>query len=315
MPNAQFYFRGGDSNDRVSPSADNSYAQKGALYRGTNHMGRSVAFEPQRLYNFELQIVGLDKLYTADQPGTGNYNEGDTTGFNGNLMTEGYNNTEGFSNSEFIHFGSAAERILVACSSFSVPDTTFGMIEIPHYNNTTKYAGKVEFGDASLVVEQYLGAFTEQIMTTWARCVYDPKSQNIGFKHDYAKDLFIIEYDSKGGTPRVWKMENAWPNVLPGSDWDYNSSDRRQMTYTIKCDRCIPDYGIDTRSFSAVYSSKSDKTEILRTALNNTALSSDYLTANKWSWNAEAQQYLDANTGKTIPSYYGSSDNNYGDNS
>lgn len=230
--NFDFKFNIANNNTRMNPKeGSGGYTDTGAVYKGTNHMGRLIAFEPQRLYNFEIQIVGLDNLYTADNPGT---------------QTDWSN--------EGINFPSAAERILVACSSFSVPNTEFGQIEIPHYNNTTKYAGKVTFGDAQLRVEQYLGSFTEQIMTTWCRCVYDPKTQNIGYKHDYAKDIFVIQYDSKGGTPRVWKMENAWPNVMPGADWDYNSTERRQMQFTIKCDRCIPDYGIDTRTFGGINS-------------------------------------------------------------
>lgn len=303
MANAKFdYALGvmGNSNDRVDVTNPNSYVYKGALYKGTNHMGRKIAFEPQRLYNFELQIVGLDQLYTADKPGTGNYgnSENEISGtFDGNTRPR---------NAEYIHFASAAERILVACSSFSVPDTTFGMIEIPHYNNTTKYAGKVEFGDASLVVEQYLGSFTEQIMTTWARCVYDPRTQNIGYKNDYAKDMFVIEYDSKGGTPRVWKMENAWPNVLPGADWDYNSTDRRQMTYTIKCDRCVPDYAIDTRTLSYVQDN----------AINSITYSSSKYTSQgytadaNWSWDSESKSYYNETTGNIENGITSSNSNN-----
>ena len=236
MANARFDWQssGIDNNERMLLNSDNSFAQRGAIYKGTNHMGKLLAYEPQRLYNFELQIVGLDRLYTADLAGT----------------------DDGTKENGVVHFGSAAERILVACSSFSVPNTEFGTIEIPHYNNTTKYAGKVNFGNATLKIEQYLGAFTEQIMTTWARCVYDPKTQNIGYKSDYAKDMYVIQYDSKGGTPRVWKMENAWPAVLPGADWDYNSTERRQITYNIVCDRCVPDYAIDTRTFKAIQSNQ-----------------------------------------------------------
>lgn len=282
MANATFdyTFEMGDSNTRVDINSENSYARLGALYKGTNHMGRLVAFEPQRLYNFELQIVGLDSLYTADRPGV----QGDAT-------------------KEGIHFGSAAERILVACSSFSVPDTNVGTIEIPHYNNTTKYAGKVTFDNATLVVESFLGSFTEQIMTTWARCVYDPRTQNIGFKHDYAKDMFVIQYDSKGGTPRVWKMENAWPSVLPGAQWDYNSTDRRQMQYTIVCDRCVPDYGIDSRTFSTILDNSINS--ITKSSTNSTAGSGSTMgwetnavfTTDQayWQWDSNKKAYVNAN--------------------
>ena len=181
------------------------------------------------------------------------------------------------------------------------------MIEIPHYNNTTKYAGKVEFGDASLVVEQYLGAFTEQIMTTWARCVYDPKTQNIGFKADYAKDMYVIEYDAKGGTPRVWKMENAWPNVLPGADWDYSSTDRRQMTYTIKCDRCIPDYGIDTRTIESLKSTSDSINSITKSSFGLpvegvTNVPDRVFTTGSWTYNPETGAYEDSSTGNSIQS-------------
>ena len=266
MANANFdyNFKIADTNKRIDPSAADSYANKGALYKGTNHMGRLIAFEPQRLYNFELQIVGLDSLYTADRMGTDNGNEG-------------------------VNFGSASERILVACSSFSVPNTEIGTIEIPHYNNTTKYAGKVTFGNATLKVEQFLGSFTEQIMTTWARCVYDPKTQNIGFKNDYAKDMFVIQYDSKGGNPRVWKMENAWPNVLPGADWDYNSTDRRQMSYTIVCDRCIPDYGIDSRTLANVQNNSLNS--VTKSAYDSTIVTAD----RQYTWDANSRTYIDAN--------------------
>lgn len=300
MANAKFdyNFQMGDSNTRMELNSDNSFAKKGALYKGTNHMGRKIAFEPQRLYNFVLQIVGLDQLYTADKPGTGAYGGDSTSGqiANSDGIQEGF---------EYVNFASAAERILAACSSFSVPDTTFGMIEIPHYNNTTKYAGKVEFGDASLVVEQYLGAFTEQIMTTWARCVYDPKTQNIGFKADYAKDMYVIEYDSKGGTPRVWKMENAWPNVLPGADWDYSSTDRRQMTYTIKCDRCIPDYGIDTRTIESLKSTSDSINSITKSSFGLpvegvTNVPNRVFTTGSWTYNPETGAYEDSSTGNSI---------------
>ena len=267
MANAQFdyNFKIADTNLRVDPSTQNSYANKGALYKGTNHMGRLVAFEPQRLYNFELQIVGLDSLFTADKVGTSDSQK-----------------------NEGINFGSASERILVACSSFSVPNTEVGTIEIPHYNNTTKYAGKVTFGNATLKIEQFLGSFTEQIMTTWARCVYDPKTQNIGFKNDYAKDMFVIQYDSKGGNPRVWKLENAWPNVLPGADWDYNSTERRQISYTIVCDRCVPDYGIDSRTLSSVNSN----------ALNSITTTNEQQMQSRdvqYKWDSTAKAYIDPN--------------------
>ena len=125
-------------------------------------------------------------------------------------------------------------------------------------------------------------------MTTWARCVYDPKTQNIGFKNDYAKDMFVIQYDSKGGNPRVWKLENAWPNVLPGADWDYNSTERRQISYTIVCDRCVPDYGIDSRTLSSVNSN----------ALNSITTTNEQQMQSRdvqYKWDSTAKAYIDPN--------------------
>ena len=290
MANAKFDWvsSGVQNSERMMLGNANSFAETGAIYKGTNHMGKLLAYEPQRLYNFELQIVGLDALYTADLSGTNT--SGDASGI--------------------VHFGSAAERILVACSSFSVPNTEFGTIEIPHYNNTTKYAGKISFGNATLKVEQFLGSFTEQIMTTWARCVYDPRTQNIGYKADYAKDMYVIQYDSKGGTPRVWKMENAWPAVLPGADWDYNSTERRQMTYNIVCDRCVPDYGIDTRTFKQVAATTNQLNSITRAAISNNQnsnLSYNDSTGNKinapvtgWNYNPLTDSYVNPKTGYSV---------------
>lgn len=292
MANAKFDWAsaGINNSERMMLGTSTSFAEKGAIYKGTNHMGKLLAYEPQRLYNFELQIVGLDRLYTADLAGT----------------DDGASRDNGI-----VHFGSAAERILVACSSFSVPNTEFGTIEIPHYNNTTKYAGKVTFGNATLKVEQFLGSFTEQIMTTWARCVYDPRTQNIGYKADYAKDMYVIQYDSKGGTPRVWKMENAWPAVLPGADWDYNSTERRQMTFNIVCDRCIPDYGIDTRTFKQVAATSNQLNSITRAAVSNNADNNlQYEFGNNehginapvygWDYNPLTDEYVNPKTGYKV---------------
>ena len=297
MANASYDWTssGVNNSTRMQLGSNDSFSKQGALYKGTNHMGRKLAYEPQRLYNFELQIVGLDQLYTADLAGTGSYGT-DANASETNAM---------------VHFGSAAERILVACSSFSVPNTEFGSIEIPHYNNTTKYAGKVTFGDATLKIEQFLGSFTEQIMTTWARCVYDPKTQNIGYKNDYAKDMYVIQYDSKGGTPRVWKMENAWPKVMPGADWDYNSDQRRQITYTIACDRCVPDYGIDTRTFGKVKDNQLNS--ITKSAITGNYTGNEHASAatSGWSYNPLTNSYEgpDDDNGN-IYKY-----SNYGDNS
>lgn len=298
MANATFDWKSaGINNDtRMLLDSSDSFATKGAIYKGTNHMGKRLSYEPQRLYNFELQIVGLDKLYTADLVGT----NGDGT------------------NPGITQFGSAAERILVACSSFSVPNTEFGTIEIPHYNNTTKYAGKVSFGNATLKVEQFLGSFTEQIMTTWSRCVYDPKTQNIGYKNDYAKDMYVIQYDSKGGTPRVWKMENAWPAVLPGADWDYNSTERRQITYNIVCDRCIPDYGIDTRTFASIRNNQLN-------SITHAAINGEYSYGNDgtkkamkfhggWEYNPLNASYQNPQTGHNVAYGYAFSDNGNNEN-
>lgn len=285
MANAKFDWQSSqiDNTKRMDIGYENSFAQRGAIYKGTNHMGRKLAYEPQRLYNFELQIVGLDELYTADLPGTGNY---------GGEIND---------NNAMIHFGSAAERILVACSSFSVPNTEVGSIEIPHYNNVTKYAGKVTFGDATLKIEQYLGSFTEQIMTSWARCVYDPKTQNIGYKADYAKDVYVIQYDSKGGTPRVWKMENAWPKVMPGADWDYNSTERRQMTYTLACDRCVPDYGIDTRTFGKIENNTINSiTSAAISQTGNSDLPYTNAPATGWKYNPMTDKYEGPREGHSL---------------
>ena len=289
MANASFDFvnRIPDNSKRMDYEYEYSVAKKGAIYKGTNHMGKLISYEPQRLYNFELQIVGLDNLYTADKPGTDNGQQ------------------------EGLHFGSAAERILVACSSFSVPNTEFGTIEIPHYNNVTKYAGKVTFGNATLKVEQFLGSFTEQIMTAWSRCVYDPRTQNIGYKADYAKDMYVIQYDSKGGTPRVWKMENAWPAVLPGANWDYNTNERRQMEFNIVCDRCVPDYAIDTRTFSTNSIQQNELNSITISSIYSNSPTNAYASNtafdtsknNTWEYSSELRGYKNPETGEIIPAY------------
>ena len=127
-------------------------------------------------------------------------------------------------------------------------------------------------------------------MPTWPRCVYDPVTQNIGFKADYAKDVYVIQYDQKGGTPRVWKLENAWPSVLPGATWDYNNESRRQMQFNLVCDRCIPDYGIDTRTFAAVNNSPDSINSITKTTIK------DGMNTKQYGYDVFTNQYIAHNS-------------------
>lgn len=183
------------------------------LYKGTGHMVHVNAWEPQRNNNFEVVIVGLDSIVTAD----------------GKKQT----------------MNSAAERIMLSVDSFSAPNITIGQITTHYANNSIKWAGKPEFPDSSLVINDYIGIKVEQILAAWFRCAYDFKTETIGLASNYKKTAYLIEYAPDGSNARSWKLDGCWLASFQLGDWNQQGNEQRKLTATLVYDRVIPDYAID----------------------------------------------------------------------
>ena len=233
-----------------------SYVQK-----GTGHMVYASSWEPQRTNNFELVIEGLDRLYTANID-TGNIPTGTNTV--ANTDDSGYNK-------DSITPPSAAERIMLSVDSFTAPSIEIAQITTQYGNNSIKWAGKPEFPNSTITVNDYIGIQVERILAAWFRCAYDFKTEKIGLARHYKKTGYLIEYDPKGGTARCWRLDGLWLASFNLGEWSQEGNAQRKIQATLVYDRVVPDYGVEDDNnpysdWSGTTADSSENTSALNTA-------------------------------------------------
>lgn len=211
------------------------------LQKGTGHMVYSSSWEPQRTNNFELIIEGLDTLVTADN------NSGDIPkGYNKTSSeTEDVSNSNDTSTNGILYPPNAAERIMLSVDSFTAPSIEIAQITTQYGNNSIKWAGKPEFPNSSIVVNDYIGIQVERILAAWFRCAYDFESEKIGLARHYKKTGYLAEYDPKGGTARVWRLDGLWLASFNLGEWSQDGNAQRKLNATLVYDRVVPDYGLE----------------------------------------------------------------------
>lgn len=212
----------GDTHTYVGSDGGNA-GSRSYLYKGTGHMVNVNDWEPQRNNNFELVIEDLDTLVTAA-------------------------NTDASSDEGKIYPPNAAERIMLSVDSFSAPTIEIQQITTHYANNSIKWAGKPEFPNSTVVINDYIGIEVEQILAAWFRCAYDFRTEQIGLASDYKKTAYLIEYDPKGGQARTWRLDGCWLASFQLGDWNQSGNEQRKLNATLVYDRVIPDYGIDKDS-------------------------------------------------------------------
>ena len=185
--------------------------------KGTGHMVGQAAWEPQRTNNFELVIEGLQTLMYAGQDPESGTNNGDA---------------------------SYAQRIMLSVDSFTAPAIEITPITTQYGNNSIKWAGKPDFPNSSLVINDYIGIKTEEILSSWFRCAYDFITESVGLAANYKNTAFLMEYAPNGGEPRVWRLDGCWLASFNLGEWSQEGNAQRKLNATLIYDRVVPDYGV-----------------------------------------------------------------------
>jgi hypothetical protein len=178
------------------------------LRLGAYHMIGDNNWEPQRTNNFEVQFPNLGDLTTIDQGIA--------------LPTN------------------ASELLTLSVKSVSYPSTSVGKLTVSYGNNSINFAGKPEYGDVTIVVNDFIGIQTERILMGWHKRVYDPKNETIGWASQYKRDGYLFEYSPDGTVVRRTQLRGCFPgNVEPG-DFDNDNNEIRQISVTFYVDVAIP---------------------------------------------------------------------------
>lgn len=183
---------------------------KSVLKPGAYHMINDAKFEPQRNNNFEVQICGLDGLTSMDR----GIPIGDAS--------------------------RASELITLSVATYAAPQINITPIVVPYGNNKVKFAGTPEFPESSIVLNDYIGANIERILSAWYKKVYNPKDETIGLAVDYKKTGFLIEYSPDYTISRQWQLYGCWLSSLQLGEFNQEGGSVRQISCTLQYDYAMP---------------------------------------------------------------------------
>ena len=183
---------------------------------GTYHLADNPQlYEPSRSNNFEFIVTDIDNLIYA--------------GVDKATATE----------QDYITNGQEVLRVSVLSSS--VPHFTLSKIEIKRGNNTIKYAGTPTFDDGTLVLNDYIGARTKDILLAWQALAYDVTTEKVNRATAYKKDCTLVEYSPDyDEVIRTWTLKGCWISGLSEGEFSNENNEKRQVTATIVYDKAIP---------------------------------------------------------------------------
>jgi len=169
--------------------------------------GANGKFEPQRINNALLRIVGLD----------------------GGNSAGGENALE------------------LALSSFPIPKRTMGIIEIGYLNEKRKFAGIPTYDDLSVIYKDYIDAATARVLWKWNYQVHNPETGKTGLARAYKKSgsVTLFAPDGSGEFDRMMDVIGAWPSGFDPGDADLAGEDSVNITLTLTIDKVIPRKGLN----------------------------------------------------------------------
>jgi len=131
--------------------------------------------------------------------------------------------------------------ISLAVDTASMPNITFGEIELNHLNERTYVAGGVTFETIPLVCKDFVNQDVMLALDNWRKLVYNETNGRIGFAKDYKKRAAIFLYGPDGGSDRRFNLVGCWPQAINyGGTLDQAGKEAvSQIEVTIRYDRAI----------------------------------------------------------------------------
>ena len=192
-------------NGRDLPSQINTLTQEDSTMPwGAYHIADNASiYQPQMTNNFEFICTDMSNLISV---GTTNVIE------------------------------NAQEYLRMAVVSTQIPHFSQDPITISRGNSVIKLAGKPTFEAGQLVVMDYIGTDTKDILMSWQNLSYNVETEKVGLMSDYKKDCYLVEYTPDRQKVRQWLLKGCWISALSESPRSFDSSDKSQITATIQYD-------------------------------------------------------------------------------
>lgn len=200
-------------------------------HKGTKHMANTRAFEPQTVNNYDIHVSFDEAQNAYIKKYLEAYSIPPETGFNDYSIGAS---------------SAIAERLSLSLRSFNAPEISLGRINVPYQNNGLKFAGKPEYGDASVSFQSFIGARSKQILKAWFNLGYDSVSEEGGFAYTiknsskpedagYKCDCFLVETARNGLVVAEWQLIGCWLTSFGLGAFDAEGG-QQLISGTLSCD-------------------------------------------------------------------------------
>lgn len=180
---------------------------------GTYHLADNPkSYEPVRTNNFRFIVPGLERLLRV----------GGTLGDKSDYITNG---------TEIIDF---------SVISFDAPHFQQNPIQVQRGNSTINFAGKPQFSNGTLTINDFTGADGKSVLEAWQALSYDVVNDTINTSDKYKMNATVLEYLPDNTLVRYWEIIGCWVSGIQEDGWNNESANKKTVRATITYDRAIP---------------------------------------------------------------------------
>ena len=110
----------------------------------------------------------------------------------------------------------------------SLPESTIGMIDVPYFGRTTKFAGNRTYGEWTTTVFNDEDFVVHDAIRSWIELMNGPASnfRLAGSTRQYQVDAEVSQFGMNGDRLKTYRFHNIWPMTLSPIDLDWGSNDQ-----------------------------------------------------------------------------------------
>lgn len=176
----------------------------------------SVLFEPQRAYNFSVEIDLGKKLLDLGAANFGGTNFGNI----------GVPSVE-------------QAAIELTLDSAFLPRISFDEVKVRDVNKEVYLAGYPSTESGKLVCRDTIGLPIMNTIHSWLKSVYDFDTDQPGVPDIYKKTAHILLLGPFGAPERIWELKGVWPKSIDFGSLSMEGSEIVRMTLDLRYDSAI----------------------------------------------------------------------------
>lgn len=138
----------------------------------------------------------------------------------------------------------AQEILKLNVTASSVPQFTIQTQQYTRGNEVVKFAGKPQWSNTSITVDDVVGLNTKEILLSWKALAYNTHTRKGGRMKDYKKTCTLVEYTQDYEPIRSWTLYGCFVTAVNDSEFNKESDNKRSLTATIEYDRAEESYDI-----------------------------------------------------------------------